>query len=149
MSTKLTEGIRAQLCAIGQIPGNFAAEFDHWKSLGVQGEYDSYLFGKDGAYSTPKVNGQSNTLRHVHLVPMADAVALAKWNQGWRRRSRKLSDRALVYVSDPYCGNLLIFILDEPSAHAISRMTTPDDRQLMHQFAAVADHFIQTGEIVA
>ena len=33
--------------------------------------------------------------------------------------------------------------------HEIALMKSPDARQLMLQFATVADHFIQTGEIIA
>jgi hypothetical protein len=40
-------------------------------------------------------------------------------------------------------------ILDEPQAHQIARMQTPEDEELMKAFAAVADRFIQTGEITA
>jgi mRNA interferase YafO len=63
--------------------------------------------------------------------------------------ARKVSDKALVYVSDLYHGHLLLFILDEPQAHQIARMQTPEDEELMKAFAAVADRFIQTGEITA
>lgn len=140
--------LRALMLAQNEDPDNFAAEFDHWKSLGDSGEYASFLFGKDGAYSAPKVNGAPNALRHVHLVPLSDAGQLTRWNQAFRRRSRKTSDRALVYVSDPYCGNLLIYILDEPDAHEVARMGTPKHRTAMLQFAAIAEHFIQTGEVL-
>lgn len=147
MATQLTGALREQLCELGLDPDNFAAEFDHWKSIGD--EYSSYLFGKDGAYSRPVVNGQPNTLRHVHLVPLADPVALQRWDKAFQRGSRKTSDRALVYVSDSYYGNLLLFILDEPTAHEVSLMKTTEHRQLMHQFAAVADKFIHAGEVLA
>lgn len=149
MATRLTDAIRAQLRESGQNPTNFAAEFDLWKSRGSAGEYDSYLFGKDGAYGTPRVNGAPNTLRHVHLVPLNDVAALPRWEKDWARRTRKRSDRHLVYVSDPYYGNLLLWILDEPGSHEIAVMKTPEDRELMLQFAAVAEHFIQTGEVIA
>lgn len=149
MATKLTDALRALLRESGENPSNFAAEFDLWKSRGQNGEYSSYLFGKDGAYVTPAVNGAPNTLRHVHLVPLKDAAALAKWDTDWRRRTRKRSDRHLVYVSDPYYGHLLLWILDEPGSHDIALMGTAEDRQLMLQFAAVADHFVQTGEVGA
>lgn len=137
------------MAARGEDPDNFAAEFDHWKSLGERGEYSSYLFGKDGAYSSPKVNGVANELRHVHLVPLLNQDELQKWKRAYRRGSRKTSDRALVYVSDPYCGNLLIYILDEPDAHAVARMSTEKHRTAMLKFAAIAEHFIQTGEVIA
>lgn len=149
MATQLTHAIREQLRESGQDPTNFAAEFDLWKSRGSNGEYSSYLFGKDGAYGTPEVNGLPNTLRHVHLVPLLDMPALMRWTKDWRRQTRKRSDRHLVYVSDPYYGHLLLWILDEPGSHEIALMKSPEDRTLMLQFAAVADHFIQTGEIAA
>lgn len=149
MATRVTEALREQFSEIGQDPDNFAAEFDHWKSLGARGEYNSYLFGKDGAYSSPTVNGQPNVLRHVHLVPLANLEQKAKWDRAWHTRGRKVSDKALVYVSDPYHGHLLLFILDEPQAHQIARMQTPEDEELMKAFAVVADRFIQTGEITA
>lgn len=149
MATKLTDALRAQLRESGQNPTNFAAEFDLWKSRGPNGEYSSYLFGKDGAYGAPKVNGAPNALRHVHLVPLKDLSALARWDKDWKRRTRKRSDRHLVYVSDPYYGHLLLWILDEPGSHEIATMKSPGDRELMLQFAAVADKFIQTGEVIA
>ena len=149
MATKLTDAICDQLRESGQNPTNFAAEFDLWKSHGANGEYSSYLFGKDGAYGAPEVNGVTNTLRHVHLVPLKDVVALPKWNNDWKRRTRKRSDRHLVYVSDPYYGHLLLWILDEPGSHEIALMRSAEDRTLMLQFAAVADIFIQTGEVGA
>lgn len=149
MATKLTDAIRDQLRESGQNPTNFAAEFDLWKSRGANGEYGSYLFGKDGAYVTPGVGGVPNTLRHVHLVPLLDVEQMSRWEKDWKRRTRKRSDRHLVYVSDQYYGHLLLWILDEPGSHEIAVMKTPEDRELMLQFAAVADHFIQTGEVIA
>lgn len=117
--------------------------------MGPVGEYESYLFGKDGAYVNPGVDGVQRVLRHVHLVPLKDPHALRKWDKGWRRRARKCSDRHLVYVSDPRHGHLLMWILDEPGSHDIALMKSEDDRQLMRQFAAVAAHFIQTGKVLA
>lgn len=149
MATRLTDALRDLLVEQGVSPDNFAAEFDHWKSLGERGEYSSRMFGKDAAYAAPRVDGVPHTLRHVHLVPLKDADALVKWGIDWSRGRRKTSDRALVYVSDPYYGHLLLYILDEPSAHSVAKMQTPDDRELMEQFAMVAAHFIQTGEIQA
>lgn len=149
MATRLTDAICAQLQELGQTPNNFASEFDHWKSRGPNGEYSSYLFGKDGGYVAPGVGGVPNTLRHVHLVPLLDVEQMSRWDRDWKRRTRKRSDRHLVYVSDPYYGHLLLWILDEPGSHEIALMTSPEDRDLMHQFAAVADHFIQTGEVIA
>ena len=73
----------------------------------------------------------ANVLRHAHSVPLADPPALRRWNLQWRHRSRKVSDRALVYASDPTHGHLLIYILKEPDAHMVPRMATDDHRVLM------------------
>lgn len=148
MATFVTHALRQLLQSQGSSPDNLAAEFQNWKSLGQEGEYSSLLFGKDGAYSSPTVNGLPNVLRHVHLAPLANAVALERWEKAFRRRSRKTSDRALVYVSDGYYGHLLLYILDEPDAHAVARMATDENRKLMHAFATIAERFIHTGEIV-
>ncbi len=149
MATQLTNALRALIVGLREDPDNFAAEFDHWKSLGERGEYSNILFGKDGAYSTPVVNGAANILRHVHLVPLLDVKKLAQWNRHHQRRSRKTSDRALVYASDARHGNLLIYILDEPDAHGIARMRTHKHRAAMLRFAAIAERFILAGEIIA
>lgn len=62
----------AALTSLKVDPANFATEFDAWKASGEAGEFSNYLFGKDGAYIAPKVGGQANVLRHVHLVPLKD-----------------------------------------------------------------------------
>lgn len=149
MATSFTAVLRDQFIALGEDPANFAAEFDRWKSSGERGEYDSPLFGKDGAYSSPPVNGQPNLLRHVHLVPLSDSAQLKVWHVKWRQRARKTSDRALVYASDARHGHLLLFILVEPHAHAIAQMRTPEHRATMQGLAAVAGRFIHDGTIIA
>lgn len=88
-------------------------------------------------------------LRHVHLAPQADVAQLRRWKHAHRKGSRKTSDRALVYVSDPYSGHLLIYILDEPNAHAVADMATAPHRAAMLQYAKIADHFLQTGLVLA
>ena len=125
------------------------AQFAAWKAAGEAGEYASYLFGKDGGYIVPLVNGQRYVLRHAHLVPLADAAALRIWEAQWRRRSRKTSDRVLIYVSDAAHGHLLIYILEEPTAHAVAKMRTSAEKQVMDQFAAIAEAFILRGEVIA
>jgi mRNA interferase YafO len=105
--------------------------------------------GKDAAYAAPRVAGISNVLRHVHLVPLADTRALAVWNTQWRRRGRKVSDRALVYASDRTYGHLLIYILKDHDAHLVARMETPAHRQLMLKLARVAERFMHDGSIIA
>lgn len=149
MPTRVTDALRELLTERGRDADLFAAEFNNWKSLGDAGAHLTHLFGKDGGYRLPQVNGKPYVLRHVHLVPLLDPQKLSRWNFAWRNKSRKVSNRVLVYVSDPRHGHLLLWILDEPDAHNIADMLTPDDAQLMHHFAVVADHFIQTGEIAA
>jgi mRNA interferase YafO len=95
------------------------------------------------------VDGNKYLLRHVHLVPLADEGQLELWDKAWKRRSRKTSDRALVYVSDGKGNHLLIFILDEPDAHAIASMKTPEHRDIMEGFAEVAAAFLESGDVIA
>lgn len=142
MATQCTNALRTQL---GHNVETFIKDFDKWKA---GDEYGAYLFGKDSAYVNPAVANARNVLRHVHLVPLADAIQRREWNRIWQRKGRKTSDRALVYVSDPRHGHLLIYILDEPTAHAVAAMSTPEDRDLMLKFAAVAERFIHSGEIL-
>jgi mRNA interferase YafO len=121
--------------------------FAQWK---LNGEYEHYYFGKDSAYSSPKVNGQKYLLRHVHLVPVRDTQQLSKWKKAWQFKSRKTSDRVLVYVSNNLSNDhLLIYILDEPSAHKVAKMETEKDMELMNYFAEVAQSFIEDGLIIA
>lgn len=69
--------------------------FQTWKS---GGEYGHYLFGKYAAYAAASVDGTPYLLRHVHLAPLSDQEQLKRWNGAWLRRSRKTSDKVLVYV---------------------------------------------------
>lgn len=119
-------------------------KFEEWK---CGDEYGSYLFGKDSAYSRPKIHGKLH-LRHVHLPPLMDKVQLERWNKQWKRRGRKTSDRVLIYVQDQQDNYLLIFILPEPEAHTVAQMQTPEDRMLMEKFATVAAEFLETGNII-
>lgn len=119
-------------------------KFEEWK---CGDEYGSYLFGKDSAYSCPKINGKLH-LRHVHLPPLIDAIQLERWNKQWKRRGRKTSDRVLIYVQDQQDNYLLIFILPEPQAHAVAKMKTSEDKTLMENFATVAAEFLETGNII-
>jgi len=149
LATSFTAVLREQLMALGEDPANFAAEFDRWKARGDDGEFDHYLFGKDGAYARPPVGGIHYTLRHVHLAPLSNPLARQDWDVAWRRRSRKTSDRALVYVTDSVHGHLLVAILDEPGAHDVAAMQTPEDAKIMRQLAMVAEQFINFGKIIA
>jgi len=137
-----------QLEKLEENASDFTAAFDSWKASGVAGEFDSYLFGKDGAYLKPAVFGAPDALRHVHIVPLSDADAHDTWNQQWRRRSRKVSDRALVYAQDPAHGHLLIWILRDPGAHAVARMETEADRTLMLKLLRIAERFVHDGEVI-
>ena len=44
---------------------------------------------------------------------------------------------------------LLIAILDEPSAHSIADMRTPENKATMDGFAAVAEAFCLDGSVIA
>jgi mRNA interferase YafO len=123
--------------------------FSDWKSLGVQGEDAVYEFGKDVPYERPHVNSIKNVLRHVHLVPILDAQSKLAWDKAWVRGSRRTSNRALVYVDDGPKNYLLIAILPEPLAHAVSKMLTQQDRALMTRFAEIAESFIYAGKVIA
>ncbi len=149
MTTQLTSALRELLHENGLDPEGFAAEFDFWKSLGIAGEDESYNFGKDGGYRTPQVGREQYALRHVHLVPVSDLLALGRWDWAWNNRRRRTSDRHLVYTSHDTYGHLLLWILDEPGSHDIAKMQTDEGRDLMQQFAMVAYHFRQTGAIIA
>lgn len=125
----------------------FCQRFAAWKAAGVAGEDDFYEFGKDGAYISPLVNDEPYILRHVHLVPLRSSE-LNKWDICWQQYKRRTSDRFLIYVEDQQ-RFLLIAILDEPTAHEISRMKTSQDKALMTWFAEIADKFIYHHEIIA
>ena len=149
MAAQCTAPLCNQLKGLGSDPAVFATEFDAWKSQGGAGEYESFLFGKDGAYTRPKVDGDPYLLRHVHLVPIKDVQKLSLWKRLWRLRSRKTSDRVLVYASDARGDHLLIFILEEPTAHAVALMKSEEDKHLMERFAAIAAAFLHDGTVIA
>lgn len=113
-----------------------------WKASGTDGEDDFYSFGKDVPYEHPHVNGKKNVLMHVHLPPVLDTERKKQWDQNWERYSRRTSDKALVYAKDGTDRFLLIAILPEPKAHAISNMKTKEDKNLMERFAQIAEAFI-------
>lgn len=145
MSVKITKALESSLLADELDPNLFMQDFALWKA---GDEYGSYLFGKDSAYVRPTVDGMQYALRHVHLVPLSSEEQLKQWDKAWGRRGRKTSDRALVYVSDDKGNHLLIYILDEPDAHAIASMQTAQQRAIMHGFAEVAAAFLESGEIL-
>lgn len=147
MVVHATQKLIAQFETVDEF-NEFALAFSEWKDRGSDGEYHSYLFGKDSAYISPKVDGIPYTLRHVHLVPIKQADLLARWNKAFKTKSRKTSDRVLVYVDDGSKNMLLIFILPEPDAHDIAKMQTVEDKAIMLGFAEVAGAFLDTGEII-
>ena len=85
-------------------------------------------------------------------MPLSDQEQLKRWNTAWLRRSRKTSDRVLVYV-ERIAGNqayhLLIYVLPEPEAHTIATMKTREHRELMEGFANVAAAFLDSGDVIA
>lgn len=160
MTTRATNSLKSQLQEVG---GGSAEElcqvFDAWK-VGFPGsEFTHPLFGKDGAYSSPLVDGKPYVLRHVHLMPVQDKDALELWlathNRGVQQGKwgRKTSDRALVYATRSLPGggveHLLLFILDEPEAHETAQMKTPDAKTIMRQLASCAADFMDDGSITA
>ena len=152
MATKYTKALANQLTSIGASPVIFSAEFDDWKArcaISELAEFENFLFGKDGAYASPKVNSIPYQLRHVHLVPLKDAERISLWKKFFKLKKRKTSNRVLVYASTTNGDHLLIYILDEPDAHKIAEMTTSDDKTLMKQLATIAADFLHDGTISA
>ena len=149
MATYCTESLTRRLAALGEDAREWAAYFNAWKASGPAGEYSDYFFGKDAAYANVRVDGLAVELMHVHLVPLADSKALKIWDRNDRLKKRKTSDRALVYARDGKGNYLLIAVLDEPDAHAIAQMRSAADRELMQDFAQVAEAFAFDGSIIA
>lgn len=145
MIVKMTQVLRKSLESQGLNADKLLQDFAAWRA---GDEFKHSFFGKDSAYGSPTVDGEKNVLRHVHLVPLNDVESLQRWKRDDRRGSRKTSDRALVYVSDGSKKHLLIFILDDPGAHAVAEMRTQEDRETMLGFAEVAAEFLDTGEIL-
>ncbi len=146
MVVRITTVLENKLKSGGLDSRLFVKSFKDWKS---GEEYGSFYFGKDGKYFTPSVGGVTYVLRHVHLVPIVDQTKLNAWKNNWRHRSRKTSDRVLVYVQDNRGNYLLITILPEPGSHQIARMETQQDRDLMERFALIAEAFIDHGDVIA
>lgn len=148
MTTKCSDALCQQLRDLGDSPDEWADYFQEWKNRGPSGEYTDYFFGKDSAYHSPKIASPDGKLMHVHLVPILDEDALKKWDKDWGRRTRKRSNRALVYADSGSGDYLLIFVLNEPDAHAIAEMQTQEHAETMEFFAKVADAFIFDRSIV-
>lgn len=147
MSVSMTSQLQQQLLAVGADPQAFADLFEAWKAQWPTNEFEFELFGKDGAYELPKVDGQKYGLRHVHLMPLSQSRELGAWLKRFRFRGRKTSDRHLVYVAAERNRYLLIYILDEPDAHEVARMCTAEDRALMETFAIISEDFIVDGTV--
>lgn len=143
----MTAALKGQLAQIGVEAEYFAQQFTLWKADWPRNEYSFELFGKDGAYRAPLVDGERDVLRHVHLMPLPGSKGLRAWITKFRHRGRKVSDRHLVYVEYKPRGYLLIFILDEPYAHSVAEMRTAEDRELMGRFALIAENYIIDGEV--
>jgi hypothetical protein len=147
MSVSITSQLRQQLLDLNIDPEAFTIQFAHWKANWPVNEYAFELFGKDGAYATPTVDGEKYVLRHVHMQPSEESSDYARWQTFYKRRSRKTSDRHLIYVTNSNEDHLLIFLIDEPDAHAIALMKTAADRQAMEDLAIVAENFLWDGTV--
>ena len=88
-------------------------------------------------------------MRQTGLRVTKDVESKIAWDRAWERESRRTSNRALVYVDDGPEKFLLIAILPEPVAHAVSRMLTPQDKAVMTRFAEIAESFIYAGKVIA
>lgn len=146
MVVKITNALKSALETDKLDSQLFCDKFQQWKSAD---EHSSYLFGKDSAYVTPAINGEKYILRHVHLVPVMDKNQLVSWKKKWSFKGRKTSNRVLIYVDDNKGNFLLIFILSEPDAHEVALMKNQEHRELMENFAAVAEAFIFDGSVLA
>lgn len=146
MTVYLTNQLAGQLRSVGIEPHDFAEWFKLWKD--ARDELDSAMFGRDGGYVAPTVQGEKYRLRHVHLVPLLDRGAHDRWYRNYAAGRSRTSDRVLVYVRAANGDYLLISILDEPEAHEIARMQTTLDKGIMRGFATVAEEFLTDGAII-
>lgn len=114
--------------------------FTWWKQDPSR-EFESPFFGKDSALIRPSVGGCTYMLRHCHVVPLHNAAEKRRWAIEHKRRSRKTSDRVLIYVEhrDQY---LLIDVIDDPGAHEIMRMVDQQGKSFMQKCAEEAHAFI-------
>lgn len=145
ITVSLTKALEDKLISDGISPNELIREFRIWK---LGDEYGHPYFGKDGAYAKPELELKHHYLRHVHLVPLNDIAQISVWERNFRYKSRKTSDRALVYVDNRKNGFLLIFILDEPDAHNIAMMKTLQHKEIMEGFSEVANAFLWDGTIL-
>lgn len=146
MTVLWTKAIEGQLAPLSGGIVLFAEKFEEWKRLG---EYQSFFFGKDGAYTGIKVGVDDYKLFHVHLPPIKDAKALADWQAEWKKKGRKTSNTVLVYTHDDKGNYLLIFIVREPHGHDFGEQTTPAHAKNMAYCVKIAEAFRFNGAIIA
>jgi hypothetical protein len=160
MTTRATASLKRQLLEVcGGSADELCQVFDDWKAGFPNSEFTHSLFGKDGAYIRPLVDGKPYVLRHVHLMPVQNKYAFERCMATHNRGVMKghwgcmTSDRVLVYATRSPPGgeekHLLLFILDEPEAHETANMKTSDAKTLIGQLASCAADFIDDGSITA
>ena len=69
----MTHVLRKSLEDQGLNADKLLEDFAAWRA---GDEFRHPFFGKDSAYGAPKVDGQKNILRHVHLIPLNDLASL-------------------------------------------------------------------------
>ena len=119
----------------------FIEQFSNWKTS--SDEYNFYLFGKDSEFIFPKI--VEGKFKHVHIMPL-DNVELQKWDKKWKYKSRKTSNRFLIYAQNQIGDYLLIAILE--NGHNVIKMQNEKDKLLMSGYAKIADNFCSNGEII-
>lgn len=124
----------------------FIDNFKIWKTDWSINEYSVHEFGKDSGLISPKVDGKSYQLRHVHLIP-TEKKSLNEWNINYKKEKRRTSDKMLIYVEDNQ-NFLLIAILPENLSHKIIAMKEPKDQQLMENFAEAASEYVNYKKII-
>lgn len=125
-------GLSAQILAGGLDPQVLLDDFSDWKDGPPD---DHYEFGQD------VLGIGSRYLRHVHMAPLNDALAWRVWDNAWRRRGRRTSDRYLFYADGGAReGFLLIAAIDDPGAHAIWQQLA-----VVVQWEAIANDFCVFG----
>lgn len=143
MAVFFTKDVADSLAKLGFNGDELAEFFGDWKSS-PQNEYESPLFGKDGYYAGFNVHGQM-VLRHVHLPP-PDGPARERWLRNYKHRSRKTSNRCLIYAtSSNGMDHLLLYVVDDPpGAHQIIAHA-----EFMQKLAQKAYDFIMDGIVAA
>lgn len=114
----------------------FMDRFLQWKQ---DGEDESYFFGKDA------LNLHSTLVRHVHMVPLSSPDSLTAWDTNWKRRRKRVSDRFLFYADGGSHGYLLLYIVNDPGAHAFLNSAEPASQAVRAALQAMADQFYHFG----